>query len=244
MKRATVTVAAGLLFTAAALKLAFPVQTAEWIDSVKGKKTEAAPSLETVLVTEEIRPGPVTVTINAAEALGEAETVPTVELPAEVEAAMETFLEQQEPFDDLAVPANVSYDAQLPAFPFVRPVTARTSSAFGYRVHPLENLTKFHYGTDLAAMSGDDVVSFAGGVVTEVGRDDTMGNYVRIEHEDGYATLYAHCGSVYVSEGQRVAMGEKIALVGATGKATGPHLHFELSKDGVYLNPEIVMAAL
>ena len=161
-----------------------------------------------------------------------------------MEEAVETFLENQLPFENMAVPADVSYNAVLPEFPYMRPVSARCSSDFGYRIHPLENLTKFHYGSDLAAQSGDDICCFADGTVTEIGQNDTMGKYIRVSHADGFATLYAHCGTVYVEKGQTVTMGEKLGLIGATGKVTGPHLHFELTKDGVYVNPAFCFAAL
>ena len=233
------------MLTAAALKLAFPGESGRLIHAVKDS---AAPA-ETVQIESESNRTPAsvtTVTINAADFLGkQSDTAQTkAELPPAVEDAVETFLAGQEPFDELSVPANVSYDVDLPSFPFVSPVKARVSSGFGYRVHPLENLTKFHYGTDLAAQSGDDVVSFAAGTVSEVSQDETYGKYVRIDHEDGYSTTYAHCGTIYVSQGQKVSAGEKIALVGATGKVTGPNLHFELTRNGVYHNPEFYFAAL
>ena len=80
--------------------------------------------------------------------------------------------------------------------------------------------------------------------MTEVGQNETMGKYIRVSHEDGFASLYAHCGTVYVSKGQTVSAGEKLGLVGATGKVTGPNLHFELTKDGIYVNPAFYLAAL
>ena len=243
-KRATVYAAAGLLVAAAAAKLLFPARTSETIHTVESVFQRAdEPTKETVLGMKEAGAVPVTVTINAAEFLGLSEPA-GADLPPEVEEAMAAFMEEQQPFVDLALPANVSYDVPMPVFSFVRPVTARVSSGFGYRLHPIDNQTKFHYGMDLAANSGDDILSFAAGTVTEVGENSTSGKFLRIEHEDGYASMYAHCGQIYVQEGQSVAAGEKIALVGATGKATGPHLHFELTHDGVYLNPAFYMAAL
>ena len=189
---------------------------------------------------------PVVVTINAGELLGESETKEPEkpELPPAVEEAIETFFASQEPFEELAVPEDVSYEVELPGFRCVSPVDAPCSSGFGYRVHPLENLTKFHYGIDLAAQSGEDILCFSDGTVTEVGQNETMGKYIRVSHEDGFASLYAHCGTVYVSKGQTVSAGEKLGLVGATGKVTGPNLHFELTKDGVYVNPAFYLAAL
>lgn len=245
MKRSTLTLAAGLLFTAAAVKLAYPSQSKKAIDTLI--LPTSAPSAfvqsETVPVSLSERE-PVTVTINAAEYFGQPDLPVDAELPQPVEEAVETFLSAQEPYSSFALPANVSYDVSLPGFPYVRPVSAAASSSFGYRVHPLENLTKFHYGTDLAALSGDDILCFADGRVTEVGEDEDNGRFIRVEHKDGYATMYAHCGTVYVRQGQLVSAGEKLALVGTSGKVTGPHLHFEVTKDGVYMNPEFLFAAL
>ena len=244
MKRSTVTLAVGLLITAAALKLVFPARNSEVISTVSEISVISAASPVETEDAEQAASAPVTVTFNAAEYFGDTAAAPaSAELPAAVEEAVETFLAGQEPFAALDLPVNVSYGFEMPSFPFVRPVTASASSSFGFRVHPLENLTKFHYGTDLAALSGDDVVSFAAGTVSEVGYDESAGNYVKISHEDGYATTYAHCGTIYVQQGQRVEAGQKIALVGVSGRVTGPHLHFELTRNGVYLNPEFYLAA-
>ena len=246
-KRATIYVAAGLFVAAAAAKLLFPARTSETIRTIEKSFHRADyQTEETVAAVTEATDAaaPVTVTINAAEFLGLAESAGTEELSPAVEEAMAAFMEEQQPFVDLGVPANVSYDAPMPKFSFVQPLSARVSSDFGYRLHPIDNETKFHYGMDLAANSGDDIVCFAAGTVMEVGENNTSGKFLRVEHEDGYATMYAHCGQIYVEEGQKVESGEKIALVGATGKATGPHLHFELTHDGVYLNPAFYLAAL
>lgn len=181
-------------------------------------------------------------TINIGEYLGQ-ETAAEAGLPPEVEEAVAVFLEQQKPFSSLSLPDDVSYDVNVIPFDYVTPVIAETSSGFGYRVHPLDNITKFHFGTDFAADSGDDIVSFAEGIVTDVGEDDSYGKHIRIEHKDGYESFYAHCSKIYVANGQYVQAGEKIALVGDTGQVTGPHLHFELTQNGVYTNPEFYLAA-
>ena len=166
------------------------------------------------------------------------------ELSEEVEQAVAVFLAAQAEFADEALPVNVSYEVCRLPFTYVAPVDSVTSSGFGYRVHPLEDVTKFHYGTDFASNSGDDIHCFADGFVAEVGQDDSYGNYLRVDHGDGYSTLYAHCGKIYVTDGQVVRAGEKIALVGATGQVTGPHLHFELTQNGIYMNPEFYLAGL
>ena len=180
-------------------------------------------------------------TINLAEYLGmEAGSA----LPPAVEEAVSVFMEQQMEYADLAVPANVTYDVTEINFEYMCPVAAETSSGFGYRIHPLENVRKFHFGTDFAANSGDDIVCFAEGIVKVVDENESYGKHIRIEHEDGYESLYAHCSKIYVSDGQYVKAGEKIALVGATGQVTGPHLHFELTHNGIYTNPEFYLAAI
>ena len=221
------------MVTAVAVKAAVPA-----VRHMQEKKEADAASSTTREVTYL---KPVTVTINAEEFLAESDYTL---LPAAVTEAVEAFRESQEPYDELGVPLDVSYDVPELGIAYVSPIAAATSSGFGYRMHPLEGMTKFHYGTDLAANSGDDIVSFADGTVTETGEDEESGQYITIRHENGCETKYAHCSVIYVSEGQAVHAGEKIALVGATGQVTGPHLHFELSKDGTYLNPEFYLAAL
>ena len=158
-------------------------------------------------------------------------------------AAREAFLNEQAVYSGYAVPANVSYAVSELLFAHASPVAGYTSSGFGYRLHPLENKVKFHYGTDFAANSGTAVCAFADGTVLAAGQDDGYGNYVKIRHADGYTTLYGHCSKLLVRAGETVTMGQEIALVGATGKATGPHLHFELMHDGYYYNPEFYLAA-
>ena len=158
-------------------------------------------------------------------------------------AAREAFLDAQAVYSGYAVPANVSYAVSELPFAHGSPVAGYTSSGFGYRLHPLENKVKFHYGTDFAANSGTTVCAFADGTVLAAGQSEGYGNYVKLGHADGYATLYGHCSKLLVRAGETVTLGQPIALVGATGKATGPHLHFELMHDGYYYNPEFYLAA-
>lgn len=157
-------------------------------------------------------------------------------------AAREAFLESQAAFADRALPANVSYD--IPELPFatVTPVSGYTSSGFGFRMHPIHETVKFHYGTDFAADAGTDIAAFADGTVLAAGQDAGYGNYVKLDHGGGFVTLYGHCSALLVQAGQTVTAGQTIARVGATGQATGPHLHFELIHEGVYLNPEFYLA--
>ncbi len=135
-----------------------------------------------------------------------------------------------------ALPENTSLEQRNLGFDHCTPVSGHLSSTFGWRDHPIEGGNRFHYGVDLAAEEGTDVVAFADGEVYASGESSSLGNYIMLRHRDGYITLYAHCSRVTASGGS-VAMGEKIAEVGATGLATGPHLHFELHDGDLYLNP-------
>ncbi len=100
----------------------------------------------------------------------------------------------------------------------------------------MEGGNKFHYGVDLAAETGTDVLAFADGEVYASGESSTLGNYIMLQHQGGYMTLYAHCSRITAAGGS-VKMGDKIAEVGDTGLVTGPHLHFELHEGELYLNP-------
>ena len=135
-----------------------------------------------------------------------------------------------------ALPENASLEQRNLGFDHCTPVCGVLSSTFGWREHPVEGGSKFHYGVDLAAEEGAPVLAFADGSVYAAGESSTLGNYIMLQHAGGYITLYAHCSRVTASGGS-VAMGDKIAEVGSTGLATGPHLHFELHDGGLYLNP-------
>lgn len=135
-----------------------------------------------------------------------------------------------------ALPDNASLEQRNLGFSHCTPVHGPLSSSFGWREHPVEGGSKFHYGVDLAAEEGTDILAFADGAVYATGESSTLGNYIMLQHQGGYLTLYAHCSRVTAAGGQ-VAQGEKIAEVGATGLATGPHLHFELHDGDLYLNP-------
>ena len=135
-----------------------------------------------------------------------------------------------------AMPENASLEQRNLGFAHTSPIRGALSSAFGWREHPIEGGNKFHYGVDLAADQGTDILAFADGEVYATGESSTLGNYIMLQHQGGYITLYAHCSRVTVSGGP-VAQGEKIAEVGSTGLVTGPHLHFELHDGDLYLNP-------
>ncbi len=129
-----------------------------------------------------------------------------------------------------------TYDADA-----VMPVNGRITSEYGYRIHPIYYTESFHSGRDIAAAEGSNIYAVSDGVVIEAGQASNAGNYVKIDHGDGYSTLYCHCSALFVTEGINVRKGDVIAAVGQTGLATGPHLHFELHKDGTVTDPEIIL---
>ncbi len=111
------------------------------------------------------------------------------------------------------------------------------SSYYGMRQDPFHGHTAFHQGIDLAASKGTEIRSAAGGMVEFVGTRDGYGLTVHIRHGNGYQTRYGHASKLLVKSGQMVERGEKIALVGSTGRSTGPHLHFEVLKNGKTADP-------
>ena len=117
------------------------------------------------------------------------------------------------------------------------PIQGRLTSPYGYRIHPIYNVRKLHTGLDLAASTGTPIHAAGDGVVVFSGRWGGYGNCVILDHGGGTATLYGHCSRLAVSEGQPVTQGQTIAYVGSTGLSTGPHLHFEVRRDGHPVDP-------
>ena len=115
--------------------------------------------------------------------------------------------------------------------------TVSLSNRYGYRWNPGGETKIFHSGIDIPAPQGSPVLAAADGRVTETGFDPERGNYLVLDHGDGLTTLYAQCRSVEVEEGDNVVAGGTIAVVGSTGMATGPHLHFEVRQNGEAQNP-------
>ena len=109
----------------------------------------------------------------------------------------------------------------------------------GLRSDPFTAEIEYHSGADIATGIGASILAVADGVVSIVDADSHSGwgQYIKITHEDGYETLYAHCSIITVEEGDIVQQGQIIAHVGSTGRSKGPHLHWEVFKDGVLLNP-------
>ena len=119
----------------------------------------------------------------------------------------------------------------------IMPVVGRVTSTFGARRHPILGYTRMHAGVDFGAAYGSPIYAVGDGVVTYSGWHGGHGNYVRLDHGGGYGTGYGHMSRIAVASGTRVRAGQIIGYVGSTGLSTGPHLHYELYRNGVPVNP-------
>ena len=134
-------------------------------------------------------------------------------------------------------------ELQLSSLPAIQPISnkdlTRTASGWGYRIHPIYKIRKFHHGMDFTAPTGTEVYATADGTVELVDRSRRgYGNRVVIDHGFGYKTVYAHLeGFNNLRKGQEVKRGDVIAYVGSTGLSTAPHLHYEVHLNGKKINP-------
>ena len=117
------------------------------------------------------------------------------------------------------------------------PGYTRISDEYGNRMHPILGVQQFHNGLDMAAPGGTAILAAYDGDVVAATYNNSMGNYIMIDHGSGLYTIYMHCSALYVSKGQTVTKGQKIAAVGSTGRSTGNHLHFSVRQSGNYVNP-------
>jgi len=125
----------------------------------------------------------------------------------------------------------------LASTPSIWPTRGWLSSPFGYRISPFTGEKEFHKAIDIATRMGAPIVAVANGVVSEVDRDIGLGKVLTVKHGYGLVTRYAHLEKALVKKGQFIKRGETIALVGNSGRSTGPHLHYEVHLNGVPVNP-------
>lgn len=133
-------------------------------------------------------------------------------------------------------------EEMLQSIPAIQPISNKTlerlASGFGYRIDPIYKTPKMHTGLDFTAATGTPIYATGNGSVVEAVYDNSgYGRHVVINHGYGYKTLYAHMTKIKVRNGQKVKRGEVIGWVGSSGKSTGPHLHYEVIKKGVKINP-------
>jgi murein DD-endopeptidase MepM/ murein hydrolase activator NlpD len=159
------------------------------------------------------------------------------EYEAEIKAenAAIAALEREVAADKAALYSKYTYDGGMFTWPC--PSYTRISDNYGMRIHPTLGVQKMHNGIDLAAPGGSAILAAYKGTVVAAAYEGSMGNYVMINHGGGLYTVYMHCSALYVSKGQDVSAGTKIAAVGSTGRSTGNHLHFGVRLNGAYVSP-------
>ena len=151
---------------------------------------------------------------------------------------IQSSLEARERQLEVIRDAMVNEKVEQETVPQGRPVKySWVSSLFGKRRDPFTGLPEKHQGVDFAGQSGSNVMAVAGGIVTRARRNGSYGNLVEIDHGNGYMSRYAHNEVVLVKAGEVVKRGHVIAKLGNTGRSTGPHVHFEVLKDGVQIDP-------
>jgi len=179
---------------------------------------------------------------DSTPALGGPETRPNKVLqPDELSKAIDRLsLKLEDRENQLSVMENLVLDANLQkeVQPSGRPITKGwLSSYYGMRTHPISGRREMHKGIDFAGALGGQVIAVAKGVVTYAGKRYSYGNLIEIAHGNGYFTRYAHNSRLLVSVGDTVEKGFQIAEIGSSGRSTGPHVHFEVIKNGREINP-------
>ena len=136
--------------------------------------------------------------------------------------------------------AYVNTEIQMPIKKY-----KRISSEYGMRDHPKTNKRKMHWGIDIPAAKGTYIYPIMTGVVTKVGYNDSgRGNWIEVDHKNGYSSRYLHCTSIFLNKGESASLDTIIASVGSTGMSTGNHLHLEIRKDGQIIDPMEVLKDL
>lgn len=161
---------------------------------------------------------------------------------AEYEISVDAENEMAAYFDEMskkfaAEQLALEGEANNPGFIWPAPDCKEVTSKFGYRWHPILNCERFHAGLDIGSQAGDVVIAAYSGIIAEAQYSESYGNYVLINHGNGYSTIYAHMSSIAVEAGQPVSQGDTIGYVGSTGWSTAPHLHFEIRYSDVRTDP-------
>jgi murein DD-endopeptidase MepM/ murein hydrolase activator NlpD len=148
---------------------------------------------------------------------------------------------QSKSYDDLTKMA-ISKEKMLASIPAIQPIAnkdlQRTASGWGYRIHPIYKIRKFHYGVDFTAPTGTDIYVTGDGTIEQIESSQRgYGNSIIVNHGFGIKTLYGHLNHFNVKQGQKVKRGDIIGFVGNSGLSTAPHLHYEVIRSGEKVNP-------
>ena len=207
----------------------------ELLEEAKTKVDEEQENLETLIASKEQEINRYTGDIkNKQQAIAEYEADIAMENDT-IKALEEALAAERKRLLEEQGSEKIIYDGGM--FKWPAPSYTRVSSDYGWRLHPTLGVDKFHNGIDLAAPGGSPILAAYDGQVIGAGYNSSMGNYIMINHGGGLITIYMHASALYVSSGDMVVRGEKIAAVGTTGRSTGNHLHFGVRLDGNYVSP-------
>lgn len=163
------------------------------------------------------------------------------QIGVEIDTVLERFglvLEEREQQLQILNDLLINEKLEQETYPQGRPIIhGWISSYFGKRTSPFNGKSEVHKGVDFAGKTGSDVVAVAGGIVTQASRNGGYGYMVEIDHGNGYVTRYGHNQMLLVKAGEAIKRGQVIAKLGSTGRSTGPHVHFEVVKDGTQIDP-------
>ncbi len=160
---------------------------------------------------------------------------------SELSQSIQNREQQFKTLDSILLTRTYEADALFDTLPVD---TGFMSSTFGYRIDPFNGKTEFHSGMDYTAPIGTPIKAVAAGIVTLSAEAQGYGNMVEISHGSSFETRYAHCKTTLVKFGDVVKKGQIIALVGSTGRSTGPHVHFEVYKNGRVVDPASYLQAI
>lgn len=159
----------------------------------------------------------------------------------QIEQLSRASVNQHEEFESLLKSLEDQQNL-LASTPAIRPVPTNVktwlTSGFGYRISPFTQRREFHKGYDISGRQGTPILATADGVVTFAGKKGLLGNAIVIDHGHGIITRYGHCKEFLKKRGDKVKRWEPIALMGNTGRSTGPHVHYEVHLNGIPVNPE------
>jgi len=206
----------------------------ELLDEAKAKVDEEEANLENLIAKKEGEINATSNDINNKEAALKEYEAYLAEQAAVIQALEAAVAAERAQLAE-ETGQRLSYDGGM--FKWPCPSYTRISDDYGNRIHPTLGVEKFHNGIDLAAASGAPILAAYDGKVVDANYNASMGNYIMINHGDGLYTIYMHASALYVSKGETVSRGQKIAGVGTTGRSTGNHLHFSVRKDGSYVSP-------
>ncbi len=164
------------------------------------------------------------------------QTPPTDNLPMELDRLSHEMNSRTRSFQELIDQLEAKRSV-LASTPTIWPIKGWLTAGFGYRRSPFTGLRQMHEGVDISNSVGTPVIAPADGMVSYAGPLGGFGNVISIDHGHNISTFYAHLQQHKVSQGQRIKRGDLIALVGTTGRATGPHLHYEIQVNGSPVNP-------